>query len=95
MHAAVMDSFLAAQADVAAEIRSHLAMGHADEACRSAHTLKGLAATVGAGPLRRAAAALEIALETGGRQEDWPALVDKLEQSFVALRQAWNSFPID
>jgi PAS domain S-box-containing protein len=95
MHAAVMDSFLAAQADVAAEIRGHLATGHVDAACRAAHTLKGLAATVGAGPLRRASSTLEIALEAGDRQDDWPALVDRLEQCFVALRQAWNSFPTD
>jgi len=95
MHAAVMDSFLEAQADVAAEIRGHLATGHVAEACRAAHTLKGLAATVGAGPLRRTAATLEIALETGDRKEQWPALTDRLEQCFAALRQTWNDFPID
>jgi PAS domain S-box-containing protein len=95
MHAAVMNSFLAAQADVAAEIRVHLATGHVDAACRAAHTLKGLAATVGAGPLRRAASTLEIALEGGTRRDDWPALADRLEQSFVALRQAWRDFPTD
>ncbi len=52
------------QADLA-EIRGALASGHRDDARRVAHTLKGLAATLGAVEVQAAAAELEGALRDG------------------------------
>ena len=52
------------QADIA-EIRGALASGRRDDARRVAHTLKGLAATLGAVEVQAAAAQLEVALRDG------------------------------
>ncbi|MEI6559573.1 MAG: PAS domain S-box protein [Rhodospirillaceae bacterium] len=55
---------------------------------RAAHTLKGMAATLGAGRLRTAAAALEAALSTSVTAGDPAALTAAVEAEFQALRAA-------
>jgi PAS domain S-box-containing protein len=90
MYASIMHSFLAGQADICTRIRGALAAGNPAEARRATHTLKGLAATVGAGPLQRAATHLEATMDTGAHQEEWPAMIDAVEQNLVALQHAWH-----
>ncbi len=47
------------------DLAGHMAEGRAEQAALAAHTLKGSAGNLGAGPLRAAAAALEAALRMG------------------------------
>jgi len=58
----VLEKFVRGQADVPARIRAALAAGDEGLAERTAHTLKGTAATIGAGPLAAVAAEVETAL---------------------------------
>jgi two-component system sensor histidine kinase/response regulator len=75
--------FTANQADTEHAIKAALAAGNMDEARRLAHTLKGLAATIGAMPLREAAARLEAALEAGETHE---TVASACAQTALALR---------
>ncbi len=61
----ILGRFVASQRDQAERIAQALEAGQRDEAQRLAHTLKGLAAQVGALPLREQAARLEAALRDG------------------------------
>ncbi len=61
----VLARFVASQRGQAAAIAQALQAGRRDEAQRLAHTLKGLAAQIGALPLREQAAQLETALRDG------------------------------
>ncbi len=61
----VLSRFVTSQRDLASAIAQALEAGQQDEARRLAHTLKGLAAQIGALPLREQAAELEAALRDG------------------------------
>jgi two-component system, sensor histidine kinase and response regulator len=61
----VLARFVASQRGQAAAIAQALQAGQRDEAQRLAHTLKGLAAQIGALPLKEQAAQLEAALRDG------------------------------
>ena len=61
----VLMMFIEHHADDLARIRAALAEGNRDEARRLAHSLKGVAATLGAEPLRVAALTLEMAFKSG------------------------------
>jgi diguanylate cyclase (GGDEF)-like protein len=67
-------------ANAAGNLRAELRAGRTAEAHRSAHSLKGVAATLEAGELAAAAAAVEHALQDGG-QEHLDALIDRLEEA--------------
>ena len=58
----LLRNFVEQQADATARIASEIAQGHHGAAERAAHTLKGLAGTIGASALQDAAQALETAL---------------------------------
>jgi two-component system sensor histidine kinase/response regulator len=90
MYTSIMQSFLNRQANVAAQIRALVDAGDLVEARRTTHTLKGLAATVGAGPLHRTAFALEAALDRNQQPEAWPGMIDALGRDFLALQHAWT-----
>ena len=64
MYATVLQSFQQDLAHVPAQVTAHLAQGDNSGAVRALHTLKGLAATVGASALSREAAALEALCKT-------------------------------
>jgi len=70
-------------------MRLSLAGGDAAEAERAAHSLKGAAATLGAGPLSKAAAQAEIAIRTGENVEEaldaLPAALDPVLKSILAV----------
>jgi HPt (histidine-containing phosphotransfer) domain-containing protein len=77
------------QAGTLTRIRTALGIGDTGSAVREAHTLKGLAATLGAHPLSAAAGALEEAIKTEDTR--WPSLFDdtreQLEPLLAALKQ--------
>lgn len=72
--------FLDEHPDDAAKVRRHLEAGEWEEARVMAHTLKGLAATLGAEALSHAAQRLEQALSAGDTSAASGALIDAVEQ---------------
>jgi diguanylate cyclase (GGDEF)-like protein/PAS domain S-box-containing protein len=80
----LLSGFQQRYANAAAELRTEIGAGRTEEAHRSAHSLKGIAATLEARELREAAGALEYALRDGER-EKFDRLIDCLDE---ALRPA-------
>jgi len=70
----LLRQFLAEQADAAEKVRESLARGDGAQAVHLAHTVKGVAGNLAAGPVQAAAGALEKALRAG----DDPARVEGL-----------------
>jgi len=66
LYRSVLGRFLAGYMNVAGALAARVDAAQLEDARRLAHTAKGLAATVGAEPVRRAAAAIEAALRSGG-----------------------------
>ena len=66
-------------------LRQQRQSGDLEGAQRTAHTLKGLASTLGASPLREDAYALESALQAGRSESEIRALTDALESRLTAL----------
>ena len=87
-YARLLGSF--ATSDVPAELKRSLQAGDVKTAQRHAHTLKGLAATLGIARMQAAALALESALRDGGGAPVGELLLQAaaLEADFVALCQA-------
>jgi two-component system sensor histidine kinase/response regulator len=75
--------FVSSQSATEGAFAAALSAGDTAEARRFAHTLKGLAATIGAMPLRDAAARLEHALEPG---QSSPAVESAQIETMLALR---------
>jgi PAS domain S-box-containing protein len=75
----ILLKFVEGQKAVAEEIREALAKGEQEVAHRLAHTLKGLAGTVGATTLQEAARVLEAALKGKGDREGFMALLEDME----------------
>jgi HPt (histidine-containing phosphotransfer) domain-containing protein len=70
-------------------LREQLASGRQAEALRTAHTLKGLAGTIGAAQIQAAAARVEAALRTSATGlAEVIALIDALENANDALVKA-------
>jgi CheY-like chemotaxis protein/anti-sigma regulatory factor (Ser/Thr protein kinase) len=77
----VMQKFAQEQHDAAAQIRHCLTEGEHDLACRHAHTLKGLAGTIGALALQRRAEQVEYAIAQGATLNEIVSDLDVLEAS--------------
>ena len=77
--------FAKGHADATREIRSALAAGRDAEAERVAHTLKGVAGSIGARQLQHDAAELEVALRRGATSEDLEPLLDTVERTLDDL----------
>jgi two-component system, sensor histidine kinase and response regulator len=77
--------FAIGHADAAREIRAALADGRAAEAERAAHTLKGVAGSIGARQLQREAGEVEAALRRGANPVDVEQLIDPVEQTLDDL----------
>jgi two-component system, sensor histidine kinase and response regulator len=72
----ILRRFAEGQADIARDIRAALAEGRRADAERGAHTLKGVAGTIGARELQRQAAELEAALRQSATPEDVEPLLE-------------------
>jgi PAS domain S-box-containing protein len=77
--------FVASQADVTREIRAALKHGRVEEAERLAHTLKGVAGTIGARELQLEAEPLESALRRRATSLDVAPLIDGVERTLDGL----------
>jgi two-component system sensor histidine kinase/response regulator len=86
----LLSDFAAGQAGVPAEITAALQLDDREKALRLAHTLKGVAGTIGAGPVQAAAAAVEAAIRDGKTPDIYPlaqtldALVTQLAARLTA-----------
>jgi two-component system sensor histidine kinase/response regulator len=76
----LLRQFASQQADVVEQIRAALGTNDAETATRLAHTLKGVAGNLGAGPVQAAAAGVENLLRDGS-----PATQPALEQLAAVL----------
>ena len=72
LYRSLLQKFQAMLAATLAQARRALADGQTDTAERLLHTLKGVAANVGAGPCSLLCAALEQALGSAPQSADWP-----------------------
>jgi two-component system sensor histidine kinase/response regulator len=77
--------FVIGHADVARDIRAALADGRAADAERAAHTLKGVAGSIGARQLSREAGEVEAALRRGAPPAEVEPLLDPAEQTLGDL----------
>ncbi len=85
----LLQRFCRERADLGAEMRRDVLAGQWPEAQRAAHTLKGLAAMIGAESLRLAALEVETAIGHGVRDlKPLVARVDALESALRALIEA-------
>ena len=66
----VLERFREDQGAAVEDIRAALAGGKSETAVRIAHTLKGLAGTIGAAALQKVSGKLEATLKSGGKAED-------------------------
>jgi signal transduction histidine kinase/DNA-binding response OmpR family regulator/HPt (histidine-containing phosphotransfer) domain-containing protein len=86
---ALLRDFSATQADAPTRITAALAAGDSAGAERIAHTLKGLAGTIGANILQQRAHALEEAVRTGGdAAASMPGVQAALSRLLAALQAA-------
>ena len=95
-YADLLHSFLDSQGSAADRIAQALAQGHQEQAARDAHTLRGLAGTVGAIALQDAAGCLEDGLRSHAAlaPEGAEPLLDALRTALDALvqpLQVWHS----
>ena len=77
--------FATGQAGVMRDIRAALADGRRADAERGAHTLKGIAGSIGARQLQREAGDVEAALRRGGTPEEVAPLLDPAERTLGEL----------
>ncbi|MDA8231041.1 MAG: response regulator [Magnetospirillum sp.] len=92
LYLSMLDSFAAGQAAAVAEIRSALERGDPATAERLAHTLKGTAGTIGAAPVREAAAEVETAIRDGRPQGEITPLLDALAPLLADLVAALEAY---
>ena len=80
----ILLQFRASNVDTVDNLETALSMGDDKTACRLAHTVKGVAANIGAVQLAAVAAELESALMSGGIGVD-DALLAKFDESFTEV----------
>jgi PAS domain S-box-containing protein len=84
----MLHSYLEKHADDPARVRAALDAGHVDQARRHAHTLKGVAAMIGALALQASAAAAEGAIKRGAEPSEVSTRLDELEREGERLVSA-------
>jgi two-component system sensor histidine kinase/response regulator len=82
---AVLRKFVATHADDMRSIRSSLAAGKLEVATRAAHTLRGVAADIGATHVEALAAAVEQALSHGAAADEVEGRLDALGSALASL----------
>jgi HPt (histidine-containing phosphotransfer) domain-containing protein len=85
VYAKVLQAFAADMGRVPGQLATHLSTGDATQAARELHTLKGLAATVGARHLAQLAAQLEKKVKAGVDAAERADVVDELRSAIAAL----------
>ncbi|MDS4020088.1 MAG: PAS domain S-box protein, partial [Candidatus Competibacter sp.] len=90
-YAELLGLFARNHADDVAALRARVAAGEPADAVRLAHTLKGVAATLGAEEVRARALALEQALRERAAASEIAARLDAVEATLTPLRAAIES----
>jgi two-component system sensor histidine kinase/response regulator len=85
VYTGLLRAFVSGQAGAPAEIRASLSANRRSEAERTAHTLKGLAGTIGAAELSRHAGHVEAAIRGAASPGEVEALLDVLQPALDAL----------
>jgi len=88
LYVRLLRQFLDGHADAAVRVRESLAQGARAEAERLAHTVKGVAGNLAAGPVQAAAGALEKAIRDGVEPSVVEALRKRLADAFDAFASA-------
>jgi signal transduction histidine kinase/DNA-binding response OmpR family regulator/ABC-type phosphate/phosphonate transport system substrate-binding protein/HPt (histidine-containing phosphotransfer) domain-containing protein len=89
----LLDMFVTYHADDLTLIRAALSAGRSDEARRIAHSLKGAAATLGAGTLRERALDVEMAARAALGGEEMEEALRALDVALAALVAALRALP--
>jgi len=89
----LLDMFVTHHADDMTAIRAAVAAGQGDEARRLAHSLKGAAATLGAGALREKALDVEMAARAGLGADEMAAMLEALDAELAALVATLRALP--
>ncbi|TWB30835.1 signal transduction histidine kinase [Nitrospirillum bahiense] len=89
LYADILKKFAANQRATPAAILDRWRSGDATTAERLAHTLKGVAGTIGAGEVQRAAAAVEAALRSGAAPERTVSILTPLLEDVAAGIERW------
>jgi HPt (histidine-containing phosphotransfer) domain-containing protein len=84
-YAGLLRRFALGHVDAIRDIRAALAAGRRADAERAAHTLKGVAGTIGARQLQREAGEVEAALRRGATPEEVAPLLDPAERTLEHL----------
>ena len=84
-YVSLLRRFATGQAGVMRDIRAALADGRRADAERGAHTLKGIAGSIGARQLQREAGDVEAALRRGATPEEVAPLLDPAERTLGEL----------
>jgi PAS domain S-box-containing protein len=84
LYRTLLQKFVKTRATAATEAQAALVAGESETALRIAHTLKGIAATIGAAETSAAAARLEEALRRRAEQPELQPLLDALSASLAA-----------
>jgi len=89
-----LQRFAVSQADTVKEVRASLATNDLEKAQRTAHSLKGAAANLGANALAASAASVEMAIKTRGSVESPLAELEKsLAATVAAIHEALPQQP--
>jgi PAS domain S-box-containing protein len=84
----LLRKFMAGQADAVSAVRAQMAAGERETAVRTAHTLKGIAGTIGATLLQERAAVVELAVKAGQQASEIELSLTSVEEELVRLIQA-------
>lgn len=87
----LLRKFIAGQADAVAVIRSQLAASEREAAQRAAHTLKGVAGTIGAALLQERAGAVEHAVKAGQAATEIEVQLVAVQEELARLVHALKS----
>jgi len=90
-YVSLLRTFASGQAGAPEAIQAALAAGRRADAERSAHTLKGVAGSIGARPLQAEAAAVEAALRQGAPPAEVLALLEPTASRLLALVAALST----
>ena len=93
LYLSLLRKFVPGQRDTVAKIRAALDDGDPVTAERLAHTLKGVAGTIGAGALQALAAEADRRLKAGEARVTIDAALDRLEPALLRLCEALARLP--
>jgi two-component system sensor histidine kinase/response regulator len=92
LYAKVLAGFERTQAESLTVLAQLCASGDRTGAIRHAHTLKGLAASIGAEPLRAAASVVESALKHSADAQTLERTREELAEEFTRVMQALKAY---